>query len=145
MPAPLDLGMSSGSTRQAGPVRQARPPKGPTGMDASAQWAVDTASATVAWAKENPLVGGAIVAGVAALAAAAYYGLKPSPSNTAKEQTAPLAQESGNSRTRRLHSLELDEYERALRRDIILPYQIEEGFHSIGGLEEVVRPTRCEA
>ena len=93
------------------------------------------------WVSDNPAPAAGAVVGVVGAALMAAYFSKPSAQTQKERPTASPMRQGSAGRSGRLALLQLDEYERAIRKDIILPHQIEEGFGDIGGLEEIVSDT----
>jgi hypothetical protein len=103
------------------------------------QWLGDTVPRVFQWLSDNPAPAAGAMVGICGAAAlmAAYFSKTKTSEGQQRATASPMRQSSAG-RSGRLALLQLDEYERAIRKDIVLPHQIEEGFDDIGGLEEVV-------
>ena len=141
----LPASMSSGSApKSANGSRSRAPLRDVTdvanSIAGSTSWLQETSSRVFKWVSENPAPAAGAVAGVVGAALVAAYFSKPSSGEQKERPTASPMRQGAAGRSGRLALLQLDEYERSIRKDIILPHQIEEGFADIGGLEDIVRP-----
>jgi len=135
--------MSAGSLPDAANGSAARVPlrdvsEMANGLGNTKSWLTSTSSRVMKWVSDNPTPAAGAVVGVVGAALMAAYFSRPGKEEQKERPTASPMRQGSAGRSGRLALLQLDEYERAIRKDIILPHQIEEGFGDIGGLEDIV-------